>query len=105
MNRPLFRLTLSCTVLSCSFAIARADDPPADAGGAPKIFLDNSPAVVAYQLKRLTNPQLIGLERKQSDPKYKPIYDAMLTRGGLDRKYRQEAVEALAKFNKSDPVI
>ncbi|HEX4795620.1 MAG TPA: plastocyanin/azurin family copper-binding protein [Humisphaera sp.] len=105
MNRPLLRLVLSFTVSSCLFAVARADDPPADAGGAPKIFLDNSPAVVAYQLKRLTNPQLIALERKDSDPKYKPVYEAMLARAGFDRKYRQEAVEALAKLNKSDPVI
>src|SRR4051794_15767446 len=63
MNRLLLRLVLSSTVLSFLPAPARADDPPANTGaGAPKIFLNNSPAIVAYQLKRLTNPQLIALE-------------------------------------------
>ena len=42
--------------------------------------------------------------RKDSDPKYKPIYEALLTRGGLERKYRQEAVDALTKLDHSDPV-
>ena len=29
----------------------------------------------------------------------------LLTRKGIDRKYRQEAIEALAKINQSDPVV
>ena len=72
---------------------------------APQIFLDKSPRVVAYQLKRLTNPQLVALERHDNQPKYKPIYEALLTRKALDRKYREEAIAALAKLDQSDPVI
>jgi len=81
----------------------RADDPPTDSS-TPQIFLDKNPRIVAYQLRRLNNAQLMALERKDSDPKYKPIYEALLTRGGLDRKYRQEAIDALAKLNHSDAV-
>lgn len=79
-------------------AVARADE-------APQIFLDKSPRVVAYQLKRLTNPQLVSLERHDDQPKYKPVYEALLTRKGIDRKYRQEATAALAKIDHSDPVV
>ena len=71
----------------------------------PQIFLDKSPRVVAYQLKRLTNPQLVALERHDDQPRYKPIYQALLARKGIDRKYREEAIAALAKFDKSDPVV
>ena len=72
---------------------------------APQIFLDKPPQVVAYQLKRLTNPQLIALERKPDDAKYRPIYEAILERKGVDRKARDEAVGVLAKFDKSDAVV
>ena len=77
----------------------QAQEPP------PQIFLDKNPAIVAYQLKRLSNAQLVSLERKSSDPKYRPIYDAMLTRQGVDRKYRDEAVAALATIDHSDPAV
>jgi len=75
------------------------------ADDAPQVSLDKSPAIIAYQLKRLTNPQLIALDRKPDDAKYKPVYEAILERKGIDRKYRDEAVGALAKFDKSDPVV
>ena len=73
--------------------------------GAPQVFLDKSPKIVAYQLKRLNNAQLLGVERKTDDPKYKPVYEAILTRKAMDKKFRQEAVDALAKLDKSDPVV
>ena len=72
---------------------------------APQIFLDKSPRVVAYQLKRLNNQQLIALERHDDQAKYKPVYEALLTRKGVERKYREEAVAALGKIDKSDPVV
>jgi hypothetical protein len=72
---------------------------------APQVFLDKPPQVVAYQLKRLTNPQLIALERKPDDAKYRPVYEAILERKGVDRKARDEAVGVLAKFDKSDAVV
>jgi uncharacterized cupredoxin-like copper-binding protein len=82
-----------------------APDAAPTPAAAPEIFLDKSPQIVAYQLRRLTNPQLIAVPRKDNDPKYKPIYQELLTRKGLDRKYREEAVAALAKVNHSDPVV
>lgn len=74
-------------------------------GDAPHIFLDKSPAIVAYQLRRLTNAQLIALERHDGDARYKPVYQALLTRKGIDKKYRDEAVAALAKLDHANPVI
>jgi azurin len=101
------RLLLVIVAALALAAPLRAQDAPADQGSsaAPQILLDKSPQIVAYQLRRLTNPQLIALERKDSDPKYKPIYAAILTRNGLDKKYRLEAIDALSKLNHSDPVV
>lgn len=70
----------------------------------PTIFLDKSPRVVAYQLKRLDNTRLLLVERFDTDVKYAPIYLAILTRAGMSPQYREEAVAALAKLNQSDAV-
>ena len=67
----------------------------------PKIYLDKSPRIVAYQLKRLDNERLLLVERKTDDPKYTPVYTAILTRAGMSPQYRDEAVAALAKLNDS----
>ena len=98
MPKPMIKRS-SVAVLSLVLASA------AVAQEAPKIFLDKSPAIVAYQLKRLTNPQLIALERKPDDAKYKPVYEAILERKGVDRKLREESLGALAKLDKSDAVV
>lgn len=78
---------------------------PAPAPAEPQVFLDKSPKIVQFQLKRLTNPQLLAVERKTDHPKYKPVYDAILVRRGMERKYREEAAMALATLNQSDPVV
>ncbi|WP_162006624.1 c-type cytochrome [Roseimaritima sediminicola] len=70
----------------------------------PKVFLDKSPRIVAYQLKRLDNERLLMVERADSDAKYVPVYTAILTRAGMSPQYREEAVAALAKIKQSDPV-
>jgi azurin len=72
---------------------------------APKVFLDKSPKIVQFQLKRLTNPQLLTVELKTDQTKYKPVYEAILVRKGMERKYREESARALATLNKSDPVV
>src|SRR5688572_24411203 len=82
----------------------RAADEGEAPAGPPKIMLDKSPAVVAYQLKRLTNAQLAAVERKADHAKYKPVYQAILVRKGMDKKLREEAVEALVAIDKSEPV-
>ncbi len=68
----------------------------------PRIFLDKSPRVVQYQLKRLDNARLLLVERKTDDAKYAPVYAAILTRAGMSPQYREEALEALVTINASD---
>jgi azurin len=103
MKKPWNRLVLSGFLVAATTAplcLAQAQD-----AAAPQIFLDRSPQIVAYQLKRLNNAQLLAVERKTTDPKYKPVYEAILGRKGIDKKFREEAISALAQLNKSDPVV
>src|SRR5579871_4758517 len=99
--KKLNRLALSFILSSSIAPFAFAQDKQE----APQIFLDRSPQIVAYQLKRLSNPQLLAVERKTTDAKYKPVYEAILTRKGIDKKFREEAVKALAELDKSDAVV
>jgi azurin/DNA-binding transcriptional ArsR family regulator len=81
--------------------------PPAAVAGsqepAPRILLDQSPRAVEYQLGRLTNDELSRIERQPNDPKYRPIYYALLTRKGLARPLRDEAIAALTKMDAATP--
>lgn len=70
----------------------------------PRIFFGKNPKVMAYQLGRLSNEQLVLVDRKPNDVIYKPVYEALLTRAGLQRNYRQEAVNALVQLNASDAI-
>jgi azurin len=78
------------------FAQATAQ-PPA----APKILYETSPRAVEYQLGRLSNAELMLVERKPDDPKYRPVYMTMLTRKGLGREYFDEALAVLTKLDKA----
>ena len=73
-----------------------AQQPPA-----PKILFDTSPRAVEYQLGRLTNAELVLVDRKPDDPKFKPVYAALLTRKGIGREYFDEAVGVLMKMDKA----
>jgi azurin len=55
---------------------------------------------VEYQLGRLTNDELVRVERRDDDVKYRLVYYALLTRKGLARSVRDEAVAALTKIDK-----
>ncbi|NND97616.1 MAG: c-type cytochrome [Pirellulaceae bacterium] len=68
----------------------------------PTVFLDKSPRIVAYQLKRLDNQRLLMVERKTDDAKYIPVYEAILSRPGMSPQYQEESVAALAKLRDSD---
>ena len=68
----------------------------------PRIFLDKSLRIVQYQLKRLDNQRLLMVERKTDDPKYTPVYSAILTRAGMSRQYRDEALLGLVALEKTD---
>ncbi len=70
-----------------------------DAG--PIVFLDKSPKVVEFQLARLPASQLLEIETAAGDPKFKPVFQAILTRSGVSRQDRAEAAVALAAMNKS----
>ena len=64
----------------------------------PKVFLDKSPKIVEYQLKRLSNAELLLVERATDSPKYAPVFTAILSRVGIPSGQRQAAAEALAKI-------
>lgn len=76
----------------------------AGSGARPRIFLDNEPSVVAYQLQRLSNEQLAEVERDTGDPRYRPVYEALIAREGLASRYRREAILALVDLNESDAI-
>jgi putative heme-binding domain-containing protein len=69
----------------------------------PKVFLDKSPRVVAYQLQRLNNEKLLRVQRKIDDKKYAPVFYAILTRDGMSPRYREEALAGLAAINQTSP--
>ncbi|MCC6511205.1 MAG: c-type cytochrome, partial [Pirellulaceae bacterium] len=72
---------------------------------APKLFLDKSPKVVEYQLKRLSNAELLLAERRVDSPKYIPVYAAILSRAAIPTGERRAAAEALAKLKSSSVVV
>jgi len=60
------------------------------------LFLPKNPIAAAYLLNRLSNQELIEAPRSEF------VYVALLQRQGLDRKFRLEAIEGLAKVRKTD---
>jgi uncharacterized cupredoxin-like copper-binding protein len=96
---PLRRLTV---VLICVFgAAALATDASAAPQQAPRILLDQPLRAVEYQLNRLSDDELTLVERNAGDVKYRPVYVALLTRKGLAPQFRDEALAALVKLDKS----
>lgn len=86
------RLVSACLVLCLLASAARAQD-------APRILLDQPARIVEYQLNRLTDEQLLAVERRDTDARYRPIYLALLTRPRIDDRARGEALAALAKLD------
>ncbi len=70
----------------------------------PKIFLDKSPRIVEYQLKRLDNQRLLLVERADNDVKYMPVHTAILLRPGMALQPREEAAAALASIRSTSIV-
>lgn len=91
-------LGLACALV-CGAPVATilARQTPAPAG--PRILLDQPLVAVEYQLARLSNDDLARLERKPDDGRYRPVYMAILTRKGLTRAWRDEAIAAIAKMD------
>ena len=63
---------------------------------APLIMLDKPKSIVDYQIRRLSNPKLLATHRMPNDPKYRPLYDAIIKRAGIGKKARQAALVAIA---------
>lgn len=68
----------------------------------PRVLLDKSPRIVAYQLDRLSNDRLLQVERDTSDVKYRPVYEAILLRPGIATADRDECIAALAEIDGTD---
>lgn len=73
----------------------------ADDSQAPKIYLDKSPRVIQYQLKRLSDERLLLVERSSDDVKYVPIYQAIVGRLAIPSGIREESFQALATLNET----
>lgn len=67
----------------------------------PRVFLDKNPRIVAYQLKRLSNAQLLLVDRSDDDAKYVPVHQAIALRPKIPARQRREALRALAILKKS----
>ncbi len=70
-----------------------------EAKKAPRVYLDKSPRIVQYQLGRLTAEQLLLIETKTDDPKYIPVFTAILSRVGMSPAAREEALAGLMAIN------
>lgn len=81
-------------VCSTSHAVAKDITPP-------KIFLDKSPRIVAYQLGRLDDERLLLVPRATDDKKYIPVYEAIAGRPAMAAGIREEALRALATLRDS----
>jgi azurin len=68
---------------------------------APRILIDQPPRAVEYQLNRLSAEELTLVEREDDDARYRPVYFALLTRKGIPSQFREEAVAALTRMDKS----
>lgn len=71
---------------------------PAQESEKKPFFLPKSPTAAAYVLGRLSNQELIAAPRSEF------VYVALVQRKGLERKYRFEALEGLAKLRNTDPL-
>jgi putative heme-binding domain-containing protein len=73
-----------------------ATELPAQEPVQKPFFLPKSPTAAAYVLGRLSNAELIAAPRSEF------VYIALQQRQGLERKYRFEALEGLARLRNTD---
>lgn len=99
----ILSIALLCTA-SLSFAQETAHHDHGDGLPVerPKVYLDKSPRIVAYQLKRLDNAKLLLVETATDDAKYLPVFQAILMRAGLARQNRDQALAGLVALNRSN---
>src|SRR5438067_12808682 len=89
-------ILIRCALLLVGVVLLAA--PAMTQEDAPKktFFLPKNPTAAAYILNRLSNKELVAAPRSEF------VYVALLQRKGLERKYRVEALEGLARIRKSD---
>ncbi len=99
-----FSPVTAAVLLAIHAAGAAQEHHHAAAGGVekPVVFLDKSPRIVAFQLARLSDAQLLLVDREPTHPKFIPVYEAILLRPALPAPRREEAISALARIRKSD---
>jgi putative heme-binding domain-containing protein len=85
-------LTLLLALIFGMSPFSRAAEEPTK----KPLFLPKSPVAAAYVLSRLSNKELIEAPRSEF------VYVALLQRAGLERKYRLEALDGLAKARSTD---
>ncbi len=86
---------------SCGIGLAQDEKPLSP----PKIYLDRSAKIIAYQLKRLSSERLLQVERNADDSKYLPVFQAILLRDGMPLQQRSDALKAIVILKQSDPVL
>ncbi|MFO1512012.1 MAG: plastocyanin/azurin family copper-binding protein [Verrucomicrobiota bacterium] len=97
MNRRTLAFRIIDRVcLGVLILLALAPSVPGQEATNKTFFLPKSPVAAAYVLGRLSNRELIQAPRGEY------VYVALLQRNGLERKYRIEAVEGLAKLRNTD---
>ena len=89
-------LALACSINSLAQEHAGHDASASQSAAAPKVFLDKSAKVVEYQLKRLSNAQLLSVQVATDHPKFAPVFAAISVRPGMSLEQRRLAVEGLA---------
>ena len=88
------RVLALAVLLTAALSPARGDEEPAR----KSFFLPKSPVAAAYVLGRLTQKELTEAPRSEF------VFVALLQRPGLERKYRIEAIDGLAKIRHTDPL-
>ena len=68
----------------------------------PTIFFNRSARIMKFQLGRLSDEQLLLVERSDTDKKYAPVYSELLTRNEVSPQVREEAIASLVKLNDSN---
>ena len=88
--------SLKTVVLTLSLLLVTWISLAADESPKKTLFLPKSPVAAAYVLARLSDKELIEAPRSEF------VYVALIQRAGLDRKYRLEALDGLAKIRGTD---
>jgi putative heme-binding domain-containing protein len=96
------RLLALAVVCAAGSAIAQHDEHATKAADKPVVFLDKSPVIVKFQLGRLSNEQLLLVDRADSHPKFAPVHEAIVARAGIAAKFKADALAALAKIRGTD---